>query len=161
MSKGVRIRVQARQLRRVHWGTAAVLATIMALMAGPPARGGASRSVVERPILRGDATYLADFFHGRESASGEIFDQRKLVAAHRSLPFGSRVRVTNLKNGRSVSVRIVDRGPYGRNFREGTIIDLSKAAAKRLRMLRDGQVHVRVVVLSIGDGKRVDRVRDS
>jgi rare lipoprotein A len=161
MSKGVRIRVQARQLRRVHWGAAAVLATIMALAWGAPARGGASRSAVEPSILRGDATYLADFFHGRESASGEIFDQRKMVAAHRSLPFGSLVRVTNLKNGRSVRVRIVDRGPYGRNFREGTIIDLSKAAARQLRMLRDGQVRVRVVVLSIGDGKRVDRYRNS
>ena len=93
---------------------------------------------------------------GRESASGEIFDQRKLIAAHRSLPFGTRVRVTNLKNGRSVSVRIVDRGPYGRNYREGTIIDLSKAAAKRLRMLRDGQVHVKVLVLSVGDARRRD-----
>jgi rare lipoprotein A len=112
-------------------------------------------------VLRGDATYLADFFHGRESASGEIFDQRKMVAAHRSLPFGSRVHVTNLKNGRSVRVRIVDRGPYGRNYREGTIIDLSKAAARQLRMLHDGQVRVKVVVLSIGDGKRVERVRDS
>ena len=112
-------------------------------------------------ILRGDATYLADFFHGRESASGEIFDQRKMVAAHRWLPFGSTVRVTNLQNGRSVNVRIVDRGPYGKNFREGTIIDLSKAAAKQLHMLRDGQVHVSVVVLSVGDGRRVDRVRDS
>jgi peptidoglycan lytic transglycosylase len=79
-----------------------------------------------------------------------------MIAAHRSLPFGSRVRVTNMKNGRSVSVRIVDRGPYGKNYREGTIIDLSKAAATKLRMLRDGQVRVRVVVLSIGDGKRRD-----
>jgi peptidoglycan lytic transglycosylase len=112
-------------------------------------------------VLRGDATYLADFFHGRESASGEIFDQQKMVAAHRSLPFGSRVRVTNLKNGRSVRVRIVDCGPYGRNYREGTIIDLSKAAARQLRMLHGGQVRVTVVVLSIGDGKRVERVRDS
>ncbi len=134
---------------------AAVLATGMALALGARGLCGVSRSV-DRTVLRGDATYLADFFHGRESASGEIFDQRKLIAAHRSLPFGSRVRVINLKNGRSVNVRIVDRGPYGKNYREGTIIDLSKAAATRLRMLRDGQVHVRVVVLSIGDGKRVD-----
>jgi rare lipoprotein A len=153
MSRGVRITVETRQLRRVHWGAAAVLATIMALSVGPRSQGGASRPI-ERTVLRGDATYLADFFHGRESASGEIFDHRKMVAAHRSLPFGSRVRVTNLKNGRSVSVRIVDRGPYGSNYREGTIIDLSKAAARQLRMLRDGQVRVRVVVLAIGDGRR-------
>jgi rare lipoprotein A len=154
------IKIHRQQLRRVRWVATALLAMFLALAVGGRALCRGSRSV-ELPVLRGDATYLADFFHGRESASGEIFDQRKMVAAHRSLPFGSRVRVTNLKNGRSVSVRIVDRGPYGQNYREGTIIDLSKAAAKQLRMLRDGQVRVRVVVLSIGDGKRVDRVRDS
>jgi len=157
MSRGVSIRVRAHQLRRVQWGAAAVLATILAVTFVPRRQCSAS-STVAPAVLRGDATYLADFFHGRESASGEIFDQRKMVAAHRWLPFGSRVRVTNLQNGRSVSVRIVDRGPYGRNYREGTIIDLSKAAATQLHMLRDGQVPVRVVVLSLGDGKRVDRV---
>ena len=151
----MRIRIEARQFRRVRWGAAGLLATFLALAAGAPAIGHGT-SAIAPPVLRGDATYLADFFHGRESASGEIFDQRKMIAAHRSLPFGSRVRVTNLKNGRSVSVRIVDRGPYGKNYREGTIIDLSKAAATKLRMLRDGQVHVRVVVLSVGDGKRRD-----
>ena len=138
-----------------------MLATVLAVTFGLRSQGGASSSTIAPAVLRGDATYLADFFHGRESASGEIFDQRKMVAAHRWLPFGSTVRVTNLQNGRSVDVRIVDRGPYGRNFREGTIIDLSKAAAKQLRMLREGQVHVRVVVLSVGDGRRVDRVRES
>lgn len=151
----MRIRIEARQFRRVRWGAAGLLAGFLALAAGAPAIGNGT-STLAPPVLRGDATYLADFFHGRESASGEIFDQRKMIAAHRSLPFGSRVRVTNLKNGRSVSVRIVDRGPYGKNYREGTIIDLSKAAATKLRMLRDGQVHVRVVVLSVGDGKRRD-----
>jgi rare lipoprotein A len=101
-------------------------------------------------VLHGDATYLARFFHGRTSASGERFDERKLVAAHRTLPFGSVVRVTNVRNGRAVTVRIVDRGPYGRNYREGTIIDVSREAARRLRMLREGQVPVRVEVLKRG-----------
>lgn len=148
----VKVKVDRQQLRRLRWGTIGILATTMALVIGP--RGQCGGSGTANFVLNGDATYLADFFHGRESASGEIFDQGKMVAAHRSLPFGSRVRVTNLKNGRSVSVRIVDRGPYGRNYREGTIIDLSQAAARKLRMMRDGQVHVRVVVLSIGDGRR-------
>src|SRR5262245_12961251 len=152
----MKLLIHRRQLRQVRWGAAALMATLLALAAAGSARGGASRSV-ELPVLRGDATYLACLSPGGAGAGGEIFDQRMLVAAHRSLPFGSRVLVTNLKTGRSVRVRIVDRGPYGRNFREGTIIDLSKAAARRLRMLRDGQVRVRVVVLSIGDGKRVDR----
>ena len=99
----------------------------------------------------GYATYMARMFHGRTSASGETFDERRLVAAHRTLPFGSVVRVTNVQNGRSVTVRIVDRGPYGRNYREGTIIDLSRAAARRLRMIEDGQVRARLEILRLGE----------
>jgi rare lipoprotein A len=113
-----------------------------------------ARDPARQPVARvqtGYATFLAKSFHGDESASGEIFDRRKLVAAHRSLPFGTRVRVTNLENGRSVDVRIIDRGPYGQNWREGTIIDLSRAAANRLDMIEDGQVRVRVRVLYLGD----------
>jgi rare lipoprotein A len=100
----------------------------------------------------GYATYVARFFHGRTAANGERYDERKLVAAHRTLPFGSVVRVTNVKNGRTVTVRIVDRGPYGKNYREGTIIDLSRRAAERLRMIRDGQIPARLEVLKMGDG---------
>ena len=70
-----------------------------------------------------------------------------MTAAHRTLPLGTIVRVTNLENGRSVVVRINDRGPYGRNFRKGTIIDLSRGAARRLRSIEDGLVRVRVDVL--------------
>jgi rare lipoprotein A len=111
-------------------------------------------------VQSGYATFLAKSFHGDESASGEIFDRRKLVAAHRSLPFGTRVRVTNLENGRSVDVRIIDRGPYGQNFREGAIIDLSRAAATRLDMVEDGQVRVKVRILRLGDeGYRSPRER--
>jgi rare lipoprotein A len=111
-------------------------------------------------VQTGYATFLAKSFHGDESASGEIFDRRKMVAAHRSLPFGTRVRVTNLENGRSVDVRIIDRGPYGQNWREGTIIDLSRAAASRLDMIEDGQVRVKVRVLRVGDeGYRSPRER--
>jgi len=109
---------------------------------------------VERTVVpeqEGYATYLAHFFHGRTSASGVPFDERQLVAAHRTLPFGSVVRVTNVKNGRSVTVRIVDRGPYGKNYREGTIIDLSYAAARRLRMIRDGQIPARVEILRLAE----------
>jgi rare lipoprotein A len=99
----------------------------------------------------GYATYVARAFHGRTAANGERFDERQLVAAHRTLPFGSIVRVTNVRNGRSVTVRIVDRGPYGQNYREGAIIDLSRAAADRLRMIRDGQIPARLQVLGLGE----------
>lgn len=101
----------------------------------------------------GYATYVAGFFHGRTAANGERYDERQLVAAHRTLPFGSLVRVTNVRNGRKVTVRIVDRGPYGKNYREGTIIDLSRRAAERLRMIRDGQIPARLEVLELGDGE--------
>src|SRR5262245_37712223 len=100
----------------------------------------------------GDATYYANSFHGELTASGRKFDNRKAVAAHRWLPFGTVVRVTNLENGRAMNVVIVDRGPYGKNRREGAIIDVSRAAAVKLRMIRDGQVRIRLEVLSWGDG---------
>jgi rare lipoprotein A len=99
------------------------------------------------------ASYYGPGFHGRETASGEIFDQRRMVAAHRTLPLGTVVRVTNLANGRAVVLRVIDRGPYGRNFRKGTIIDVSKGAARELRFLEDGLVPVRVeIVKEANDG---------
>jgi rare lipoprotein A len=105
-------------------------------------------------VQRGLASYYGPGFHGEETASGETFDQREMVAAHRHLPFGTVARVTNLRNGRSVVVRIIDRGPYGRNYRKGTIIDLSKGAARRLRFLTRGIVPVRIEVLEEGNGRR-------
>ncbi|MCU1721644.1 MULTISPECIES: septal ring lytic transglycosylase RlpA family protein [unclassified Pseudomonas] len=92
----------------------------------------------------GTASYYGSRHHGKRTASGEPFDQHGLTAAHRSLPFGTRVRVTNLKNERSVVVRINDRGPHTR----GRLIDLSKAAAQKLDMLRSGTARVRVQSLS-------------
>jgi rare lipoprotein A len=138
-------------------GSTAVLAVVTLMSAAvvtlmPALRtvGADRRTDAPARVEIGYATYLAPAFHGDESASGERFDQRKLIAAHRTLPFGSHVRVTNLENGRSVEVRIVDRGPYGQNRREGTIIDVSRAAAGRLGMVKDGQVRVRVTVLRFG-----------
>lgn len=90
----------------------------------------------------GLASFYADSLHGRKTASGEPYDRNALTAAHKALPFGTRVRVTNLKNNRSVTVRINDRGPFVR----GRIIDLSHAAAKQLGMLRAGVIRVAVTV---------------
>ncbi len=101
----------------------------------------------------GDATLYADRFEGRKTASGFIFEGDKAIAAHRTYPFGTVVRVTYLRNKRSVTVVIVDRGPYGKNHQEGAIIDLSPAAAKRLGMLRRGQVRVKLEVLAWGSGE--------
>ena len=90
----------------------------------------------------GLASWYGPGFYGKKTASGERFRIYKRTAAHRTLPFDTRVRVVNLTNGRSVVVRINDRGP----FVQGRIIDLSRAAARALGMLRDGVVEVRIEV---------------
>ncbi|TVP69325.1 MAG: septal ring lytic transglycosylase RlpA family protein [Leptolyngbya sp. LCM1.Bin17] len=94
--------------------------------------------------LTGMASWYGPGFHGRRSASGEVFDQNALTAAHRTLPFGTQVRVTNLNNGRQVVVRINDRGP----FSGGRVIDLSAAAASSIGLRSSGVGRVRLEVLS-------------
>ena len=89
----------------------------------------------------GLASYYADRFQGRRTASGERYDRDMFTAAHRELPFGTRVRVVRLDNGQAVEVRINDRGP----FVKGRVIDLSYAAARELGMLRAGVVSVRLL----------------
>lgn len=91
----------------------------------------------------GIASYYADKFHGRRTASGEVFHQDSLTAAHKTLPFGTLVRVTNLRNNQSVVVKVNDRGMKGKN----RVIDLSKAAARELNMVGAGLVKVKVEVL--------------
>jgi peptidoglycan lytic transglycosylase len=103
----------------------------------------------EARVQLGLASWYGPGFHGEETASGEIFNQNKLVAAHRTLPLGSVIRVTNLENGRRVTLRVIDRGPYGRNFRNGTIVDVSRGAARRLGFIKDGLVRVRLEVISV------------
>jgi rare lipoprotein A len=97
-------------------------------------------------ILVGKATYYSNSLSGRAMASGETYDPEGAQAAHRSLPFGSIVRVTQLKRGESVVVRIADRGPLAG---KGRIIDLSYAAARRIGLLRAGVADVRVEVLRV------------
>ena len=129
------------------WCLVAVLTsvTLVLLSATKPAV-----SAVPPRVQVGLASWYGPGFQGNETASGEIFNQREMVAAHRSLPLGSVVRVTNLENGRRVVLRVIDRGPYGRNYRKGTIIDVSRGAARRLGFIRDGLVSVRVEVVRLG-----------
>ena len=89
-----------------------------------------------------------DGYHGKITANGERFDKNKLTAAHFNLPFGTKVRVHNLQNGRKVVVRINDRFPV-ETLRKGRIIDLSYGAAKELRMVRDGIVSVFLEIISL------------
>jgi rare lipoprotein A len=91
------------------------------------------------------ASYYGVQHHGNKTASGERFDMRALTAAHRTLPFGTKARVTNLRNGRSVIVRINDRGPAAWTRRA---IDLSRAAAERIGMIQAGLAPVRIEVLN-------------
>jgi rare lipoprotein A len=89
----------------------------------------------------GKASYYANKFNGRKTANGEIFRNRKKTAAHKTLPFGTIVRVTNLRNGKSVKVRINDRGP----FVAGRSIDLSRRAARKIGMVQEGVGNVKLV----------------
>ncbi|MGC3957121.1 MAG: septal ring lytic transglycosylase RlpA family protein [Verrucomicrobiota bacterium] len=92
----------------------------------------------------GVASYYGVPYHGRQTASGEVFNMNELTAAHPTLKFGTKVKVTHLANNRSVTVRINDRGP----FVKGRVIDLSKAAAEELQMVRAGVAEVKIEVLN-------------
>jgi rare lipoprotein A len=112
----------------------------------PSATHGKSASA-GKPSRKRHDTGFASFYGlecaNRPTANGERFDPGAMTAAHRTLPFGTRVRVTNLENGRQVVVRINDRGPY----RKGRVLDLSRAAARKLGFVDDGVAHVRIEVL--------------
>ena len=92
----------------------------------------------------GEASWYGPGFRGKKTASGDIFDDKKFTAAHKTLPLGSKAKVTNLDNHKSVEVEINDRGPYVK----GRIIDLSQAAAKALDMVEQGTAEVRVEILN-------------
>jgi len=92
---------------------------------------------------KGQASFYYGYWHGRKTANGETYDQHSMTAAHRTLPFGTKVEVKNLRNGRSVIVRINNRGP----FTKGRIIDLSLAAAQKLGMTKSGVAPVEVKIL--------------
>ena len=114
-----------------------------------PARANAPAAPAPVPgayLEQGIASWYGVPFHGRRAANGEVYDMNQPTAAHRTLPFGSMVRVTNLDNGRQTEVRITDRGP----FVEGRIIDLSFAAARSVDMVGSGIARVRLELLSAG-----------
>lgn len=99
--------------------------------------------------LQGIASYYADEFNGRTTSNGEVFDMHKLTAAHRTLPFGTVVRVTNTQNGRSVVVRINDRGP----FKDDRVIDLSLEGARKIGMIADGTAPVTLEIVEFGPSR--------
>jgi rare lipoprotein A len=105
----------------------------------------ASARVKQGQTQRGVASYYHDSLHGRKTASGEVYNKRISSAAHKSLPLGTKVRVTKVSNGKSIVVRINDRGPFVR----GRIIDLSRRAANDLGIIHSGVARVKVEVLSV------------
>ena len=129
--------------------TALAAAEIPAAVA--PAPGAVDITAIEPPLEdageslgTGVASYYGKRFAGRPTASGEIFNPGQMTAAHRTLPFGSKVRVTNMSNGDSVVVRINDRGPFSR----GRVIDVSHAAAREIGMQRSGTARVKLALLA-------------
>jgi rare lipoprotein A len=104
------------------------------------ARSSGNTTGVRFLIAEGKASYYANRFHGQRTASGEHFDRMDYTAAHRSLPFGTKVRVTNLANGRQVLVKVNDRGPHMKN----RIIDISQAAAREIGINDHGIGNVRI-----------------
>ena len=124
---------------------AAAVPAPSALAAAPSAPATAGSDAME-----GLAAYYSNRLDGRKTASGQVFDQNALTGAHPTLPFGTKVKVTNTKNGRSVVVRINDRGPT----QPGRVIDLSRAAAGKLGMLRAGLVPVKLEVVAQAPAKK-------
>lgn len=101
-----------------------------------------------------EASFYADKFHGRKTANGEIFNMYDFTAAHKTLPFNTILKVTNISNGKSVNVRVNDRGP----FVQGREIDLSKAAAQKLDMISDGTAQVSIEILQLGADTKISSV---
>ena len=158
-------------MRPARWLVAmrgAALALAVALVAGATACVSSRRTpepvepVVARPpvrhearpvrVLRGKAVWYGGKWHGKRTASGERFNKRAMTAAHRTLPLGTRIRVINLDNDRSVILRVNDRGPYGRD--RSRIIDVSEGAARRLGFFDRGWTRVRIEVLADSPSRR-------
>ncbi len=144
-------------------GMAAAAFLLAACSSGPNMSTGAKRQVGQPYSMNGatyvpreesgyDAVGIASWYgrryHGRHTASGEIFDMNSTTAAHPTLPFGTRVQVTNIENGRSVVLRINDRGPFVRR----RIIDVSRRAAQVLGFVQKGTARVRVQLVQLAPG---------
>ena len=134
---------------------ARIITFLLVLLAAAGSTAGAAElsDAIEAKSERGIATFYSSAFEGRRTASGKIFRNDELMAAHGSHPFGTLVRVTNLDHGSSVDVRIADRGGFAKRRAGSVIIDLSQAAAERLSMLRRGRARVLVEVLEWGERK--------
>lgn len=137
-------------------GTALVLAGVLAAGCGASRSASGSAPGDLRPgwTQTGIASWYGPGFHGEPTASGETYDQESMTAAHRSLPLGTRIRVTVSATGRSTRLRVNDRGP----FVDDRILDVSRAAARRLGFLREGTARIRLEVLALPERCRLVQV---
>lgn len=125
---------------------------LVAALLAPQTRIAIARCVSPSSSEQGWATFYTKRRAGRRTASGERYDPKALVAAHPKLPFGTEVRVTRIETGKSVVVRIIDRGPSRAERRRGYVIDLSRAAAESLAFVRRGRTRVRLDVIGSAAG---------
>ncbi len=107
------------------------------------------KAIRHRKVMTGVSSFYAEDFHGKLTANGEIYDMYGVTAAHKTLPLNTVARVTNLENGKSLILRINDRGPYVK----GRILDCSYGAAKKLDFLIQGTTRVKIEVIEWGDNK--------
>ena len=164
---GIRIALQFAVAERLHWllvrehrfhaAKALLLLAVVALLgsgcaSAPRSQPSAGASATQSGPTVGVASYYGKQYHGRKTASGERFNMYELTAAHRTLPFGTNLKVTNLANDRSVVVRVNDRGPFKRD----RILDVSLEAARRLQMIAPGTARVRIEPLNQADSRRTD-----
>jgi len=145
----------ARSSSRLSFA-AVILSLLQAACALPPARVGVAAPASARAVQTGIASWYGPGFHGKATASGAIYDQNELTAAHQTLPLGTRVMVTNLQNGAALEVTINDRGP----FAKGRILDLSYGAAQTLGAVEPGTIPVRIEVID-GGPYRIQSIRAS
>jgi len=138
------VQAQCRPYRLVGFSLAVLALAAAGCASTKPTRATPASAAPGTRIV-GLASWYGQRHQGRATASGEAFDMNKLTAAHRTMPFGTRLRVTNVENGRSVVVRVNDRGPWVND----RVLDVSQAAAKALGMVGDGVTKVEVVVLGV------------
>lgn len=131
------------------WSSGAAVAAAViacATLVAPKDAWAQQQQASVQAVGGGTASWYGSRFQGRRTANGERFDKNGQTAAHRSLPFGTRVRVTNRRNGRAVVVRINDRGP----FAGGRVIDLSRSAAQQIGMVNSGTAPVSIEIVGRG-----------
>tara|TARA_B100002052_G_C15670510_1_gene501525 strand:- start:112 stop:582 length:471 start_codon:yes stop_codon:yes gene_type:complete len=109
----------------------------------------------KKTVYKGVSSYYGPKFHGKLTANGEVYDMYGITAAHKEIPFNTVARVTNLDNGKSLILRINDRGPYI----DGRILDCSYGAAKKLDFINQGTANVKIEVIEWGDGKYMHHIK--